>query len=149
MNNFQTIQIRNASLEDLDTLWKWGEENWELWSDEKYRWFSKQSLKKLISDPKDDLLLVAKEGEKLIGMLFIYNLRDWAFCVGAFIIPSFRSQGIGKMLLKEAEEKLSEKGVESITLLIDIKNIKGLHFWKKMGFYEGYKFFFMTKELQK
>ena len=142
------IQIMDASVADVDTLWKWGDENWELWSDEKYKWFSKKSLKKLVSEPKEDSLLVAKHKNELIGMLFMYNLRDWAYCVGAYITPRFRKKGLGKMLLIEAEGRLAAKGIESIALVVDTKNKKGFYFWKKMGFYEGYKFIWMTKDLQ-
>ncbi|MEK7544182.1 MAG: GNAT family N-acetyltransferase [Patescibacteria group bacterium] len=141
------IVITPAKLDDIDTLFRWGEENWELWGDDKYKWFSKASLTKWLKDPKDDVLLVARKSGIPIGMFMVLTLRDWAFGVGLFIQKEYRRLGLAKRLLDEATRRLKEKGVESMILLVDTKNEAGIAFYKREKFYQGYPFFMMTKVL--
>lgn len=142
------VTITRATLNDVDTLWQWGEENWELWGDDKYKWFSKKSLVKWISDPKDDVLLVARKNDTAIGMCMVFTLRNWAFCVGLFVEKEFRGVGLGKKLLDKAIRILKRKGVESILLLVDTKNEAGIRFYEREKFYKGFQFFMMTKDIK-
>lgn len=141
------IAINEAILTDVDTLCRWGEENWELWADDKYKWFSKEALTKWLNDQKDDVLLVAMKNGIPIGMIMVYALRDWAFCVGLFVEKEYRRLGLGKRLLDEATRRLKEKGVESLLLLVDIKNEDGVRFYEREKFYKGFQFHMMTKIL--
>jgi len=144
----KNIVITTPKLSDIPTLWKWGEENWELWGDEKYKWFSKKSLGLWLTDPKDDVLLVAKIGKKLIGMCMNQVNRDSAFNIGFFVEKGYRSQGVGKKLIDESIKRLRQKGVGFLMLLVDTKNNKARKFYNREGFYQGFKFFMMSKELK-
>ncbi len=73
--------------------------------------------------------------------------RDWAFCWGLFVEKEYRSQGVGKKLIVETKQKLKAKNVKSLILLVDDKNDKALRFYKREGFYQGFKFNLMTKEI--
>ena len=139
------VMITPAKLDDVDTLFRWGEENWEMWGDEKYKWFSKASLTKLIGNPKEDVLLIARDNGNPVGMCLTLPLRDWAFCVGLYVEKEYRRQGVAKNLLDTATRRLKEAGIESIILLVDTKNEAGIAFYKKEKFYKGYPFFMMTK----
>ena len=141
------VTITQASLNDVDTLFRWGEENWELWGDDKYKWFSKKSITRLIGDPKDDVLLVAKKNDIPIGMCMVLTLRDWAFCEGLFVEKEYRRIGLGKRLLDEASRRLKQKGVESMMLLVGTKNGSGMRFYEREKFYKGFQCFIMTKDL--
>lgn len=143
------ITITKPTLADVDTLWCWGEENWELWGDNKYKWFSKKTLFGWINEPKEDVLLVARDGARLVGMCMMSVIHDWAFCFGLFVEKTYRGKGIGKQLLAEAEKRLLSKGMRSYSLLVDIKNPKALKFYQREGLYTGYQFYLMTKELKK
>lgn len=139
------VVITPAKLDDVDILWRWGEENWELWGDDKYKWFSKASLTKWLKDPKDDILLVVRKNDVPVGMCMVLTFRDWSFCVGLFMEKKYRRIGLGKKLLEEATRRLKEKGVESMMLLVDAKNEDGTKFYEKENFYKGFQFFMMTK----
>ena len=143
----KNVTITPVRIEDVDTLFRWGEENWELWGDEKNKWFSKASLKKWIQHPGDDVLLVARDNGRLIGMCMMSVLHDWAFCTGFFVEKDYREQGLGKRLLAQATRKLKAKEVQSIILLVDIKNESGIRFYEREKFYKGFQLFMMTKEL--
>lgn len=146
--NIDDVVIGEPIQDDVDTLFRWGEENWELWGDDKYKWFSKKSLVKWISDPKDDVLLVARKNDTPVGMCMVFTLRDWAFCVGLFVEKEYRRKGLGKKLLGEAFRRLKAKGVESMMLLVDTKNKEGNRFYEREKFYKGFQFFMMTKDIK-
>ena len=146
-NVMKDMTITRASLDDVETLWRWGEENWELWGGKKFKWFSKQSLTKWIEDPKDDVVLVARKNISPIGMCMVNTNRSWAFCVGLFVEKEYRRFGVGKKLLDETLQRLKAKGVESIILLVDTKNEDGFRFYKREKFTKGFEFHMMTKEL--
>lgn len=141
------LNFSSPTITDIDTLYRWGENNWELWGDDKYKWYSKESLHRWITDPKEDVLLVAKDGSKLIGMCMMLHLRDWAFCAGLFVDKKYRRKGIGKKLVDEAGKRLKQKGVDNVILLVDVKNKEAEKFYTREGFYKGFQFHMMTKEL--
>lgn len=149
VNGMKNISISPVTLDDSEILWRWGEENWELWGDEKNKWFSKDSLAKWIRDPEDDVLLIARESGKPVGMCMTLVLRNWAFCVGLFVEPEYRNQKIGKRLLSEVYRRLKENNVESLLLLVDVKNEAAVRFYEREKFYKGYQFFMMTKDIGK
>lgn len=143
----KNLVITKPTPKDIDTMWKWGEENWELWGDEKHKWFSKKNLRRWFTDPKDDVLLVAKDGKKLIGMSMNLTLRDWAFNMGLFVEKGYRGQGVGKKLINESIKLLKLQGITFLILLVDTKNNKARKFYNREGFYQGFKFHMMTKEI--
>jgi N-acetylglutamate synthase len=142
----KNIQISQPTREDINVLWKWGEENWELWGDEKNKWFSKTSLERWIREPEDDILLVVRDGEKCIGMCIINVIRDWAFCFGLYVEKEYRGQGIGKQLLDTAELSLKKQHITSCLLLVDVKNSDAIRFYEREGFYTGFQFYLMTND---
>lgn len=144
----KTIRIIPPTLADIETMWRWGQENWEMWGDEKNKWYSKKSLERWILDPKDDVLLVARDEDTLVGMCMVSVMRDWAFCFGLFVEKEHRGQGIGKQLLDEASKILDKKHVGSYSLLVDTKNMDAVRFYQREGFYKGYEFFLMTKDVK-
>lgn len=146
MNN---VIITSPSIKDILTLWKWGEENWELWGDEIGKWFSQKSLKKMLENPEDDIFLVSRKSGQLIGMCMTTTIRDWAFCYGLFVEEKHRGQGIGKKLIDKTSRLLKQKGVESLILLVDVKNERAEKFYLREGFRKGFGFYMMIKNLAK
>ena len=48
--------------------------------------------------------------------------------------PKFRNQGLGRKLVKLAEDKLKNLGCPKINLLVRVSNIDVREFYKKLGF---------------
>jgi len=136
-------------VDDIEPLWKWGEENWELWSDSKHKWYTKKSLTKWVKDPQKDILLVAKIDTKPIGMCMTYVLRDWAYCTGLFVDKEYRSIGIGKTLLTETMKRLRKRRIDLFSFMVDARNAKSLRYYKKLGFARGFDSICMYKTLRK
>lgn len=147
MNN-PNITIGKPTLKDVDTLWRWGEENWELWGDATYKWFTKKMLRLWIKDQRDDVFLVARAGDVLIGMCVTHVIRDWAFCFGLYVVPEYRKQGIASRMFQETDTRLKAIGVGSLSLLVDVKNERATEFYEHSGFMKGYKFYLMTKAVK-
>lgn len=147
MNKY--ITIKNATLDDVDTLFRWGNTHWELWGTERGKWYSKENLRRMIKEPRQDLFLVSWKGRKRIAMCQAYHLRDWAFLSGLFVEEAYRGSGIGKMLLNKAVEILCKQGIEDVVLIVDTNNPRALKFYLDNGFDKGYTFHFMAKSLKK
>lgn len=143
----EKILITVPAVEDADTLFKWGEENYELWGDAESKWYPKEALIKWINNPRDDVLLVARVDGKLVGMCMSYNLDSWAYCAGLYVDTQFRKQGIARKLVDSAIEILKSKGIDAIVFLVDEKNTEGMKFYKKINCKEGFKFVWMYKML--
>lgn len=87
------INITTATVKDVDTLHKWGEEHWELWADELYKWFSKSTLTKWFKDPGNDVLLIARHNGVPIGMCLVHPMYDWAMCWGCLLKKHIAEKG--------------------------------------------------------
>lgn len=144
MNGFK---IRNAAERDIDTLYRWGQENWQLWGSTRWKWYSRKSLKSVIAQPRNSVYLVAESGGKLAGMCFVENLLTWSFCVGLFVDATYRGKGIGKMLLDRGSKEMKNRGAGSIMLLVDTKNPKAKKFYLREGYTGDLRFLLLDKEL--
>lgn len=145
----QNITITPPSIDDIDTLWEWGNTNWQLWSSKKFKWYSKKTVKEWITHPKDSILLVAKYQGELVGICLTYIMRSWAYCDSLFIKEEFRGKGIGKKLLMKTEALLKKYNTEALSLLVNTDNTDAINGYKRLGFISGYQFIWMDKPLKK
>ena len=56
---------------------------------------------------EDDFFLVAKEGEKIIGMI---EMREWEHITLLFVDKNMRHAGVGKALIEAAVEQIIAEG---------------------------------------
>lgn len=143
------IVISTPTINDIYTMWKWGNTNWQLWSNKKFKWYSKKALKEWILHPKGSILLVAKHQGELVGMCLTYIMRSWAYCDTLFIQEEYRGKDIGKKLLTRTEELLKQYAIESLSLLVNIDNADGINVYKRLGFISGYQLLWMDKPLKR
>ena len=78
------------------------------------------------------MLLVALSGGNIIGTVMggwdgwrgnIYRLA---------VLPEYRKQGVGKLLVRVIEELLYELGAQLINVQVEKAQTEGLHFWEAM-----------------
>lgn len=143
------ITITNPVIEDVDIMYQWGRDNWELWGDKETKWYTRKSLEQWVMNPRDDVLLVARVDGVLAGMCVSSNLRSWAYCAGLFVDKPYRKKGIGRMLVEEAIGRFQTAGVDDLVFLVDQKNTEGYKFYQKIQCKEGEKFIWMYKVIQK
>lgn len=132
---------------DVDDMVVWGKNNRELLLRDDDTWYAPEVLTEWIKNPGKDVLLVAKDGEKLVGMCIAYHMRHWAYCSALFVDKEYRRRGIGRMLLEAAISQLKKNGIPFFGLLVEGKNADSQKFYQKVGFRKGHVFRWMDKDL--
>lgn len=96
-------------------------------------WHSVEFLLQQIEDPKGSFV-VAKDGEKLIGMCnaTIEHETHFVNIQRLHVLPGYQRQGIGSNLMKEVIKKFPK--AEKIELEVEKQNHRAYSFYKKHGF---------------
>ena len=98
------------------------------------------ALSKIISDPKIGIVLVAKDNEKILGMVNLLFTESTALgstvaiIEDVMVLSAFRGKGIGSQLIDYAISEAKNVGCKRITLLTDIGNTQAQSFYQKKGF---------------
>ncbi len=102
-----------------------------------------------IDSDKNNYLLVAEDGNKIIGTLQLtiityltYQGGKRAQIEGVRVDAAYRGQGIGKLMIEWVISKAQELGCHVLQLSTDKKRPDALEFYKKLGFiasHEGLK----------
>ncbi|MEL7531197.1 MAG: GNAT family N-acetyltransferase [Bacteroidota bacterium] len=92
---------------------------------------------------KDDLSLVAKRENELLGLVwgrsFTYANKGYGFVdkntpeIGIAIRESFRGQGVGTVLIRSIQQKYLDLGVRRLSLSTDKRNA-AKRLYERMGF---------------
>ncbi len=140
------ITITKPRLSDAPLMIKWGRESTALKDCKNDTWYTPKVLRKWITYPKDDIILVARDGEKLIGMCLVHEMRDWVYFSSLYVAKDYRGKGIGTALLTKMTNTLKKK-YRDCALLVKETNTEAQKFYRKQGFKKGYLFRWMGKEL--
>ena len=141
------ITVREAKEADIEVMHDWGMNNWQLWSDEDNKFYDKPSLLKMLH-ADSCLMLVAADGEKLIGMFIAFDLVGWALFDALYVEPSYRRNGIAKKLFDEAFRELGARGIKEFDSTVNTENADSLSFHEKYGFKKTKKFWWVVKTSQ-
>ena len=88
---------------------------------------------------EDDVMVLTDDSDRA-GMLWLGSSNDQFTCdptgylLGIYVEPELRRQGIGSMLLEEAEAICREKGYITMTLNVGAPNSAAVSFYDKHGF---------------
>ena len=99
-----------------------------------------KALSKIILDPKIGIILIAKDDDKILGMVNLLFTESTALgskvalLEDMVILSSSRGEGIGSQLIDYAISEAKKVGCKRITLLTDIENTKAQSFYQKKGF---------------
>lgn len=99
-----------------------------------------KGLQMIIENPNVGLILVARHGDKLVGMVNL--LFTVSTALGArvailedmVVLPAERGLGVGASLLSTAIATAREQGCQRVTLLTDSTNEAAHAFYEKQGF---------------
>ena len=143
------ITIVNAKEKDAEAVWELGHASWELHPSKDSQWHTPDELKRWFNNPGRDILLVAKNKEKTVGLSLTSVFVDWAMLHDLYVDTKYRRLGIGKKLISKTVKKLRQKRIAYLGLVVNEKNEEGLEFYQANGFNKGYKFFWMYQRLKK
>ena len=141
------ITFTKPRLSDAPIMAKWGKENESMRDCEDDTWYSSELLRKWIADPKEDTILVARDGETLIGMCLVHGMRGWAYFSSLYVAEAYRNNGVGTALLTRMMKLLKKKKYVDCALLVKETNIEAADFYRKQGFKKGFLFRWMGKKL--
>lgn len=79
---------------------------------------------------------VAEDNGRIVGTILAGHDGRRGIFHHVSIIPEYRKQGIGKMLVESAMEALKKEGITKVLLVVFEHNENGNAFWEHMGFTE-------------
>jgi ribosomal protein S18 acetylase RimI-like enzyme len=89
----------------------------------------------------DKLVLVATEGDKVVGMLraemrerIFYEPHQEGFITDFYILPEFRRQALGHEMIQKASAELKKMGAQIIVADVPSRNEIANRFYTKRGF---------------
>lgn len=100
------------------------------------------------ADPSADLLVARHEG-RVVGVLLLRFNRSLADLGGlranlqsVFVGAGVRGQGVGRLMVAEAERRVAARGADVITLISNKKRLDAHRFYRTLGYsqsHEGFK----------
>jgi len=142
------IKIRRAKKEDISKILALGRKTKEFSAGGKTRFYGKKEVSEFIRNPKNNLLLVALQENKLIGFIYAKIITsEWCLFESMAIIKNFRKKGIATLLFDELHSIIKNRGIEIIEAYISPTNKNIRRFCKKFGFKEIKNFILVEKEV--
>ncbi|HII82936.1 MAG TPA: GNAT family N-acetyltransferase [Ferroplasma sp.] len=107
-----------------------------------------EKLTKIIEDKDDHINLVAEEGSKVIGMIMsdivfriYYDPKYEARIREFYVMPEFRSKGIGMKLIGKLKEIAAQRNIKMVTAEFPSLNLLASNFYKSIDFKELIKIY--------
>lgn len=101
----------------------------------------------MAADPRYELL-VAREGETVLGMLQINYTRALpdggalkAILESVFVAATARGKGIGRLMVAEAELRASARGARRVQLTSNKVRLDAHRFYRTLGYTQGHEGF--------
>jgi GNAT superfamily N-acetyltransferase len=97
-------------------------------------------LKDVVSDPTHGFVLFAHENRKMIGVAYVAIILSAEHCgkVGwleeLYVMPEYRSKGIGAALLTKVIERARKLGIVAIDLEVDAAHRRAESLYQRFGF---------------
>ena len=143
-----TITIRPATIDDKDfilsmvpRLVEFGPPRWR--DKEKLVAFDRKVLDNELSNPHgDDAIFVAEENKKKLGFIHVRFGSDYYYkekhghVEDLVVAAEGEGRGVGKLLIKKAEEWARLQGFRWLTLNVFAKNEKARQVYDKLGYGE-------------
>ncbi len=80
------------------------------------------------------MVVVRKPGDRIIGYVIYWHIRDDVQITNIAVHPDFRGRGLGETLLKHVLNKVREEGASFVNLEVRLSNAAALSLYKKLGF---------------
>jgi ribosomal protein S18 acetylase RimI-like enzyme len=78
--------------------------------------------------------LIAESGGQVAAFIVVAHQNRLGYIVTLDVLESYRRQGVGALLLAEAERRLAAGGVRAVELETATDNASAIAFWQKHGY---------------
>jgi ribosomal protein S18 acetylase RimI-like enzyme len=147
----EEVKISQAEKKDLEEVLKLGrkfEDALKASKLKKAHFHEQQEFIEFIRNPKENVFLVAKVKNKVVGFIYVKILsHDWCMIDNLAVDERYQKHGIGSMLLEELYKILKKRKVSYIQILEEIHHKKTRKFWHEKGFREEKVFVWADKWL--
>jgi len=105
--------------------------------------YSRRELRNYLRFPGADCVVAearVKSGAKgkvrsaIAGFCITAHEDDWGYIITIDVLEKFRRNGVGTLLLGEAERRLGASGTREIGLDTAVNNVAGIGFWQRHGY---------------
>jgi ribosomal protein S18 acetylase RimI-like enzyme len=88
---------------------------------------------------RDEQVLVAQQGERLVGVLVLRREQRELLLVNVAVLPACKGQGIGGLLLDACEAQARALGCEAVRLYTHERMTENLALYQKRGYCETHR----------
>ncbi len=98
------------------------------------------ALETLFADESIGAAWIAQVGERTVGYLlgvYVFSLEHGGLTAEVdelFVLPGYRSAGLGRRLLESAETRFREAGCTAVWLEVGARNTRARRFYEQLGF---------------
>lgn len=144
------MKIRRAKSSEWNKFYKILNKTPELQVNVKEETYSKNWVKKVITDKKHNLFLVIEENNQIVGFLIAYYLLSvkHLFLIDLYIRPNYRRKGIASSLISECEKIAKKLGLKYSFGNVLVNNKKMQVLMEKFEYNQGGKWYFYGKRLK-
>ena len=96
--------------------------------------WSKESIEECFMNPAYYFFVAKDEGNRVIGYIAVYIVRDEAFVENICVDEAFRRQGVGKALVEKAIDHCRANGASFLSLEVRRSNTAALGLYTGFGF---------------
>ena len=82
------------------------------------------------------ILKYTDESHEIIGCVYLKKEREHLYLGMLTVAPDMQAKGIGKLLLKAAEEKAIEDGCKSVVMTVITSRYELIKWYRRNGYYE-------------
>ncbi len=137
------IEIRNAQIEDADTIIAFNQQMaWETESRKLDPAIIGPGVKAILNDASKGFYVIAIEEGEILGQLMItYEWSDWRnntiwWIQSVYIHEDHRKRGIYKALYAEISARAKANGVNTIRLYVEKENTRAQQVYERLGMHE-------------
>ena len=130
--------LRTYHPEDFETLYEIDEACYE-----PAIAYSRRELRNYLRFPGADCVVAeaetkpsakSKPRKAIAGFCITAHEDDWGYIITIDVLEKFRRNGVGTLLLGEAERRLAANGAKEIGLDTAVNNVAGVGFWQRHGY---------------
>lgn len=123
-----TFRLRTYAPEDFERLYQIDQACYEPGIA-----YSRREMRNYLRFPGADCVVAETDGA-IVGFCLTAHERASGYIITIDVLADYRRQGVGSLLLAEAERRLTARGVREIALETATDNVSAIAFWQKHGY---------------